>query len=69
MWRRRSDHEDVVSLEVGVSLGISPGTAFQFRAFGPAPLEVVGVTMPPWPVDRDDEATAVDGPWPPTAAE
>jgi mannose-6-phosphate isomerase-like protein (cupin superfamily) len=66
VWRRREREESVVDVAVGVSIGIPPGTAFQFRSFGPEPLAAVGVTMPPWPLDRDDEAVPVDGPWEPT---
>jgi len=66
MWRRRADEETVLELEPGVSFSIIPGTSFQFRSSGPDRLEVVAVTMPPWPLDRDDEAEVVDGPWPPT---
>jgi mannose-6-phosphate isomerase-like protein (cupin superfamily) len=66
MWRRRADEEAVIVLESGVSFSIMRGTSFQFRSTGPDRLEIVAVTMPPWPVDRDDEAEVVDGPWPPT---
>ncbi|MFI5897892.1 hypothetical protein ACIA5D_48205 [Actinoplanes sp. NPDC051513] len=41
---------------------IPVGTSFQFRA-GASGLEVVAVTMPPWPVGSATEATPVDGPW------
>jgi mannose-6-phosphate isomerase-like protein (cupin superfamily) len=66
MWRRQADEELSVPLSPGVSITIPPGTAFQFRSFGPDPLAAVGVTMPPWPLDRDDEALPVEGPWVPT---
>lgn len=55
----------VLTLEVGVSLRIPPGTPFQFRSAGPGPLAAVAVTMPPWPLDRE-EAVAAEGPWPPS---
>ena len=61
MWRKRHQDEEVVALEPGVSLTIPLGTSFQFRALGPDPLRVVGVTMPPWP--GDDEAFVVPGKW------
>src|SRR5262245_5147682 len=57
MWRRQQGQESVVSLCPGVCLTIPLGTAFQFRsAGGGQPLEVVAVTMPPWPGDGDGEA-------------
>jgi mannose-6-phosphate isomerase-like protein (cupin superfamily) len=45
----------------GLSVAIPPGTAFQFRTLSDTPLQVVGVTMPPWP--GADEAELVPGPW------
>ena len=65
MWRRPDGGAPVeVDLAPGVSLTIPVGTAFQFRSIGSVPLEVLGVTMPPWP--GPDEAEAVEGPWEPT---
>jgi mannose-6-phosphate isomerase-like protein (cupin superfamily) len=61
MWRKQGDQEEVVSLEPGVSLSIPVGTRFQFRCVGDGALEVVGVTMPPWP--GADEAYEVEGLW------
>jgi mannose-6-phosphate isomerase-like protein (cupin superfamily) len=65
MWRRQGSREDIVDLRPGVSLTIPLGTAFQFRA-DDEPLEIVAATMPPWPVDSDDEARPAQGPWQPT---
>ncbi len=65
MWRRSEAKEETVPLEAGVCLTIPLGTAFQFRCFGEGALDVVAVTMPPWP--GDDEAVAVAGPWPSAA--
>src|SRR5262249_6638034 len=64
MWRRQDGHEEVVTLEPGVCLTIPLGTHFQFRSFGPDPLGAVAITMPPWPLDRE-EAFPVEGHWPP----
>ncbi len=64
MWRRSTQGESVVDLAPGLSIDIPLGTAFQFRADGDAPLEIVGTTVPPWP--GPDEAIFVDGPWEPT---
>jgi hypothetical protein len=44
-----------------LALCIPLDVAFQFRATGPAPLEMVIATMPPWPGEA--EAVFVDGPW------
>jgi len=48
-----------------VSLNIPLGVAFQFRALGSEPLELVIVTMPPWP--GEGEAVRIDGRWQATA--
>ena len=64
MWRRSDDGaEEVTRLEPGVALTIPLGTAFQFRADDATALEVVAVTMPPWPGPH--EAVERDGPWKP----
>ena len=65
MWRKDETGESVVDVHPGLSLDIPVGTAFQFRADGDAPLEAVGVTIPPWP--GPDEAILVDGTWTATA--
>ncbi|MGG5821876.1 cupin domain-containing protein [Falsiroseomonas sp. HW251] len=64
MWRRHGEREEVVPLSPGTCLTIPVGTRFQFRATADAPLDAIGITMPPWP--GDGEAVAVDGPWTPT---
>jgi mannose-6-phosphate isomerase-like protein (cupin superfamily) len=65
MWRRQDGRAEIVALEAGVCLTIPLGTHFQFRALGPGPLDVVAVTMPPWP--GPDEAVHVPGgAWPST---
>jgi len=62
MWRKDDSGESVVEVAPGMSIDIPLGTAFQFRADGDSPLEIVGVTIPPWP--GPDEAIFVDGAWP-----
>lgn len=62
MWRKQREREEVVELSAGVCLSIPLGTHFQFRACGDEALCAVAITMPPWP--GDDEAFAVEGPWP-----
>jgi mannose-6-phosphate isomerase-like protein (cupin superfamily) len=64
MWRKAGEREEITALAPGVSLTMPLGTAFQFRSFGPAPLTIVAITMPPWP--GADEAYAVEGTWPPS---
>jgi mannose-6-phosphate isomerase-like protein (cupin superfamily) len=64
LWRKSAEAEEVVDLEPGVALSIPLGTAFQFRATGARPPEVVITTIPPWP--GADEAIPVAGVWEPT---
>ncbi len=64
LWRRQGDHERTVALRPGVCLTIPLGTALQFRAAeGRDRLQVVAVTMPPWPTGSEDEARFEQGPW------
>ena len=61
MWRKQGQREEVVSLEPGVCLTIPLGTHFQFRASSTEAVAAVGVTMPPWPGEK--EAVPVSGLW------
>ncbi|MEM7021987.1 MAG: cupin domain-containing protein, partial [Pseudomonadota bacterium] len=61
MWRRDPDREEIVELRPGCSLTIPLGTSFQFRCDGDQALEIIDITMPPWP--GPDEAYPVEGPW------
>ena len=61
MWRSHGGRESVVELAPGCSLNIPVGTSFQFRNTGEGPLDVVIVTMPPWP--GEDEAVPRKGRW------
>jgi mannose-6-phosphate isomerase-like protein (cupin superfamily) len=63
LWRRSENTEETVDLNPGVAASIPVGTAFQFRATGSQPLELVIVTMPPWPGEA--EAIRVEGAWAP----
>lgn len=63
MWRSAGADEAIVELAAGLSLTIPVGTRFQFRALGDQPLDVIAITMPPWP--GDGEADIVAGPWAP----
>lgn len=62
MWRSQDGHDEEEDLVPGVCLTLPLGTRFQFRALGDRPLEVLGVTMPPWP-NTADEAILVQGVW------
>jgi mannose-6-phosphate isomerase-like protein (cupin superfamily) len=64
LWRKLGASEEVVDLVPGFSLTIPVGTSFQFRDDGDEALEIVAVTMPPWP--GDGEAFVVNGAWPAT---
>lgn len=69
MWRRQAGRDEHTPLRPGVCLTIPLGCAFQFRAeAGGEPLRVVGVTMPPWPVEDGGEARYEPGRWQPSAA-
>lgn len=61
LWRAQDGAEKIVALAPGLSLTVPVGTRFQFRNDGDAPLQIVAVTMPPWP--GDGEAFATNGPW------
>lgn len=62
VWRGRGHRGEVVDVAPGVALTIPLGTRFQFRNSGTVDLELVIVTMPPWP--GDDEAVRVADYWP-----
>ena len=64
LWRKDGEAEQVVDLAPGLSLTILVGTRFQFRNDGAGALEIVAVTMPPWP--GEGEALPTDGIWPAT---
>lgn len=61
MWRKSGGAAEIIALVPGVSLTIPVGTQFQFRCDGDNALEVVAVTMPPWP--GAEEAGVAEGPW------
>lgn len=64
MWRRLDGEERTDDLVPGMCLTVPLGTTFQFRSFGPDPLQILGITMPPWP--GHDEAIRSQGAWEPT---
>jgi mannose-6-phosphate isomerase-like protein (cupin superfamily) len=64
LWLGEGDRDAVHELSPGVAAVIRRGTSFQWRADPDADLEILGVTMPPWP--GDDEAQPAEGPWQPT---
>ena len=61
LWRQADREATLVPVEPGVCVTIPVGTGFQFRAFGEEPLEIVAVTMPPWPEDGTAEAIPIEG--------
>jgi mannose-6-phosphate isomerase-like protein (cupin superfamily) len=65
LWRQFGAAAEVTTLTAGISVTIPVGAQFQFRNDGAEPLDIIGVTMPPWPGMA--EAEAVDGMWAPTA--
>ena len=68
LWLGDDIEEQVIALQPGVSAVIRTGTHFQFRNAGDTDLDILGITMPPWPEKRPEEAEAqpVDGRWQPT---
>ena len=63
LWRAPEGRDgEVVPLAAGVSVTIPLGIHFQFRNTGSQPLDIVIVTMPPWP--DMDEAYQVRDHWP-----
>ena len=63
LWRKFADAASggVVAVGPGTAVDIPLGAHFQFRNTGAVPLEIVIVTMPPWP--GEDEAVPVPGFW------
>ncbi len=61
LWRAQEDREEVVPLLPHSAHTIPLGARFQFRNVGDGPLDILIVTMPPWP--GEEEAVAVEGPW------
>ena len=62
VWRKSAEIEETLDVERGVALNIPVGVSFQFRASGAQPLEVVIVTIPPWPGAQEPMLVSV--PWP-----
>jgi mannose-6-phosphate isomerase-like protein (cupin superfamily) len=63
-WRLGMKEPEPVDLEADVCVTIPVGTHFQFRADASTQLDILGVTMPPWPQDREEAVRTVDH-WPP----
>jgi mannose-6-phosphate isomerase-like protein (cupin superfamily) len=63
LWRREGAAERVTELAPGTCVSIPVGTAFQFRA-GAGDLQLLIVTMPPWPGPH--EAMPAAGRWEPS---
>lgn len=63
IWRGRDSWNQVDPLVAGTAVTIPLGVHFQFRNTGQVPLDIVIVTMPPWPCM--EEAERVEDYWPP----
>jgi len=61
LWRQQAEAEDETNLQPGLSLTLPVGVRFQFRNDGDAPLQIVAVTVPPWP--GEGEAIVTEGKW------
>ncbi|MER5756735.1 cupin domain-containing protein [Streptomyces sp. NPDC002088] len=61
LWRSLDSKDDKTRLEPGVCVTIPAGTSFQSQA-GNDGLQIVAVTIPPWPGNAG-EARQQDGPW------
>jgi mannose-6-phosphate isomerase-like protein (cupin superfamily) len=64
LWRRAGEQQETSALKPGTAASIPLGTAFQFRATGSEPLQIIITTIPPWP--GEGEAVPVEGTWQPT---
>jgi mannose-6-phosphate isomerase-like protein (cupin superfamily) len=66
IWRRMDEEDRVDPLCAGTSVAIPLGAHFQFRNTGDTPLDIVIVTMPPWP--NMEEAERVEDHWTPVVS-
>ena len=55
IWLEASSTAGISAVEPGTSLVIPPGRAFQVRVAAAEPLQVIAVTIPPWPGDQEAE--------------
>ena len=60
LWRRLEDKSECVELKAGRCVAVPLGTHFQFRAAQDSGLDIIGVTMPPWPTDREEAVRTTD---------
>lgn len=63
LWRAQGGRAEVTALRPGIAASIPIGTRFQFRCTGEVALEIVIVTLPPWP--GPEEAVRAPDHWPP----
>jgi mannose-6-phosphate isomerase-like protein (cupin superfamily) len=66
IWLKSETAEETVALRPGVSVRIPKGTVFQFRASHEDMLSILGVTIPPWPIDPVGAEPADVQAWQPT---
>lgn len=65
LWLATPEGVEVIDLVPGMSVAIPDGARFQFRCDGESSLEIVAVTMPPWP-GPSMGAEPTEGLWSPT---
>lgn len=61
IWHEALNVQEPIQAVPGLSVVISPGHAFQFRASQSGPLKILIATTPPWP--GKEEAEPADGFW------
>jgi len=65
MWRSLDGASDTVTLRPGACVTIPLGAQFQFRSDADSELQIIGVTMPPWPLDAVEAVEADSRCWEP----
>jgi len=60
LWRDSEGTSRCDDLQPGCCVTIPLGTRFQFRAAADSALDIIGVTMPPWPTDREEAVRTKD---------
>lgn len=53
IWRQNDEQAGEAELSAGICVTIPRHTRFQFRNTGTEPLQIIIVTMPPWPGEQE----------------